>query len=230
MSAGTTPAHPAIMTDQIQAGAAVPADSPIPTPIVQTSRLILRAMHSPDAPTLQKLCAPFEITKYMSLAFAHPYTLQHAETWVAMQVANPGQAYVICLKESPERVIGGIGIKPGSDVQAHCAEVGYWIGIPYWGKAYTTEALRAFTSYIYTERHDTYRRLFAGVFEGNDGSMKCLERCGYVKEGIFKGHVEKHGQTLDLHMFGLTRTDWEESWTGKEVRRWNEEDKVWIWA
>ena len=61
-----------------------------------------------------------------SLAFAHPYTLAHAKTWIDLNLKDPDKAYEICLKESPEIVVGGIGIKPGSDCQSHTAEMGYW--------------------------------------------------------------------------------------------------------
>jgi RimJ/RimL family protein N-acetyltransferase len=71
-----------------------------------------------------------------------------------------------------------------------------------------TEALQGFTDYIFEEKSDVWRRLWAGVFSGNDASMRCLEKCGYEAEGVMKGHVEKHGEVMDLHVFGLTKKDW----------------------
>jgi RimJ/RimL family protein N-acetyltransferase len=74
-----------------------------------------------------------------------------------------------------------------------------------------TEMLAAFTDYVFEGRHKGgYKRLFAGVMSGNGASMKCLGKCGYAPEGVLKGHVEKHGVVSDLHMFGLTKWDWEE--------------------
>jgi RimJ/RimL family protein N-acetyltransferase len=157
---------------------------------------------------MAEACAPASITKYMSLAFAHPYTLSHAETWISINLKDNLPNYLICEKDAPEICVGGIGLKPGADVQSHTAEIGYWLAEPHWGKGYLTEALRGLTDWVFEEKSDVYRRLWANVFEGNDASMRVLERCGYLKEGLLKGHVEKHGVVMDLHVYGLTRTDW----------------------
>jgi len=93
---------------------------------------------------------------------------------------------------------------------SHTAEVGYWIGEPFKGKGYVTEALEAITRWIFTERGHTFRRLHAGVHEGNEASMRVLEKCGYEKEGVLREHVEKWGLVSDLHLFGLLKKDWEE--------------------
>jgi RimJ/RimL family protein N-acetyltransferase len=168
-------------------------------------------MHPQDVTSMHKACQPPSITKYMSLAFAYPYTLTHAQNWVAMNLKDNLPNYVITEHSTPEVVIGGIGLKPGTDVQSHTAEVGYWVAEEHWGKGYISEALSALTDYVFEGKHPGgYKRLFAGVFSGNDASMRCLQKCGYLAEGVLKGHVEKHGVIRDVHMFGLTKWDWEE--------------------
>lgn len=120
---------------------------------------------------------------------------------------------VICEASAPAVVIGGIGLKPGADFMSHAAEVGYWIGEKYWGKGYVTEVLTGFTEYCFEswEGKDGQKltRLWAGVFGGNGASMRCLEKSGFLKEGVMKGHAKKHGVVYDIHMFGLTKADWE---------------------
>lgn len=205
----STPSHPGTMAAQVET---IPAteDVPLPEPVITTPRLILRPYHRQDAVSMQKYAAPAAITKYMSLAFAHPYTLEHATNWINMNLKDNLPNYIICEKDSPEICIGGIGLRPGSDVQSHTAELGYWVGVPFWGKGYTTEALQALTDWVFGEKGDVYRRLWASVVDGNTASIKCLEKCGYTAEGVMKGHVEKHGVVSDLHILGLTRKDWEE--------------------
>ena len=153
------------------------------------------------------------IAKNMSLTFPHPYTLESAHVWINMNLALPHQvAFVVCERSSPDVVIGGIGLKPGADVSSHTAEVGYWMGRSYWGKGYTTEVLKSFTKWVFQswERDgQRIRRLGGNVFSGNVASMRCFEKCGYAKEGVLKGHGEKHGQVYDFHLFGLTKPDWE---------------------
>ncbi|KAF2870943.1 acyl-CoA N-acyltransferase [Massariosphaeria phaeospora] len=184
-------------------------DTPLPPPILTTPRLHIRPMHPQDAPSMQHHAAPYSITRYMTLAFAHPYTLAHATTWITLNLTSALPNYIISEAATPHIIIGGIGFKRGADVSAHTAEIGYWLGEPFWGRGYTTEALAAVTAWGFAEMQGL-RRVWAGVFEGNDASGRCLEKCGYRREGVMRGHVEKGGEVMDLHVFGLTKADWEE--------------------
>ncbi|KAL1601689.1 hypothetical protein SLS60_006604 [Paraconiothyrium brasiliense] len=123
----------------------------------------------------------------------------------------------------PYTIIGGIGLKPGSDIQAHTGEVGYWLAEPYQGKGLMKEALQGFVEWTFLHRQgdgsapadgkppETRKtRLFAGVFAENTASMRILEQCGFVKEGVQKGQiVTRYGEITDLHLYGLTVQDWE---------------------
>ncbi|KAF2827258.1 acyl-CoA N-acyltransferase [Ophiobolus disseminans] len=213
MTQQPTPAHPAIMEAQIKASN-ISEDAPLPTPIVTTSRLVIRALHPNDAASAALNANSPAVAKYMSNAFPHPYTLESAETWIAMNLQLPYQTnFGICKASSPDIQIGGIGLTLGADVSSHTAEVGFWVGENYWGKGYTTEALEGFTKWSFEswEGKDgqRLRRLWARVFSGNNASMRCFEKCGYAKEGVFKGHAEKNGEVMDVHLFGLTKADWE---------------------
>lgn len=76
-----------------------------------------------------------------------------------------------------------------------------------------TEALEAFTGWVFGARGNNglpgaeVRKLFAKVYAPHKASMRCLEKCGYVPEGVLKGHAEKFGEVLDLHYFGLTKVN-----------------------
>ena len=101
--------------------------------------------------------------------------------------------------------VGGIGIELGRDVFLRSAEVGYWLGEPYWGRGIATEALRAVTEYAFT----TFDlcRLQAGVFEWNPASMRVLEKAGYTLEARHRKNVTKDGQTIDRVVYALVRDD-----------------------
>ncbi|PVI03307.1 acyl-CoA N-acyltransferase [Periconia macrospinosa] len=192
----------------------------LPTPILTTPRLLIRPYHPQDVTSTHAAASPASIHKYMSLAFAYPYTLQHAQTWVDMNLTPPFHHFVICEREKPDVAIGGIGAKPGIDVSSHTAELGYWIGEDYAGKGLMSEAVRAYVDWCFTEREHPppavagaggkLMRLHAGVFSGNAGSMRILQKTGFKPEGVWKENVEKHGIVYDTHFFGLTRRDWEE--------------------
>lgn len=74
-----------------------------------------------------------------------------------------------------------------------------------------TEALEGMTEWCFVKGEVKGRkltRLSGVVFEGNKGSMRCFEKCGYVREGVLKGAVEKLGVVKDMHVFGLVKGDW----------------------
>ncbi|OWY57785.1 acyl-CoA N-acyltransferase [Alternaria alternata] len=194
----------------------------VPSPIVTTTRLIIRPMHLEDAPNTSLHANDPLIAQYMRNTFPNPYTRSSAEQWINMNLVLPYQHhFVICERSSPDVAIGGIGLKLGMDVYAHTAEVGFWIGKSFWGKGYTTEALEAFTTWSFESYENNGQRLtklYAGVFSGNVGSMRCFEKNGYALEGVLKGHIVKNGEVKDEHMFGMTKSNWE--------RRMNESTKT----
>ncbi|KAH9880085.1 hypothetical protein J1614_002111 [Plenodomus biglobosus] len=212
MAAPLTPAHPATIVAQNPSSTA-PKTSPLPQPIITTNRLVIRALHSQDNYSMSLNANNPLIMKNMSNSFPEPYTLAAADTWIAINTVKLVQNdFGICDKSSPRVIIGGIGLKPGVDVSAHTGEVGFWIGQNYWGKGYATEALEAFTRWIFLNKEvgrPRTTRLCGHVFGGNMASMRCFEKCGYTKEGTLKGHCEKQGETMDLHIFGLVKADWD---------------------
>ena len=70
------------------------------------------------------------------------------------------------------KVAGNIGSWPQDDIRL----VGYWIGKEYWGKGVATRALAAFLNLV------TERPLYAHVAKHNVGSIRVLEKCGFIME------------------------------------------------
>ncbi|KAF2018498.1 acyl-CoA N-acyltransferase [Aaosphaeria arxii CBS 175.79] len=209
-----TPADPSTMAAQLETNPMDP-NAPLPEPIATTSRLIIRPMHPQDAPSYARAAGTPLIAKYMSLAFPSPYTLEHSNGWIKLNLTDKIPNYVIAEKDHPDVVIGGMGFKPGADVQSHAAELGYWIGEDWWGKGYMQEALAGLTEYGFESGR--WSRLWANVFSENQASVTCLEKCGYKLEGVLKGHVQKHGEVSDLHVLGLTIEDWRKWKQSKET-------------
>ncbi|MDC4224214.1 MAG: GNAT family N-acetyltransferase [Candidatus Manganitrophus sp.] len=126
--------------------------------------------------------------------FPHPYTLADAEGWIE----GPGQTspqtqFAIVLDGE---AIGGIGFELREDVFRRSAEIGYWLGEPFWGRGIMTEALRAVTEYAF--KIFNLCRIEAGVFEWNPAaSMRGLEKAGYVREARLHKRITKDGRTID---------------------------------
>jgi RimJ/RimL family protein N-acetyltransferase len=102
-----------------------------------------------------------------------------------------------------DAVVGGIGIDVGTDVFRRSAEIGYWLGEPFWGRGIATEVLRALTDYAWAT-FDIIR-LEAGVFSWNPASARVLEKAGYTLEGCLRQGVVKQGRVGDRLIYGLLR-------------------------
>ena len=107
----------------------------------------------------------------------------------------------------------------------HAAEIGYWIGEEFWGRGLVTEVLVALAEWCFASEESRlagkgagrrWTRLWGGVFEGNKASMRCFEKCGFAREGVLRGAVEKNGEASDLYVFGLLKGDWEERRRGTD--------------
>lgn len=134
-------------------------------------------------------------------SFPHPYTRADAEAWIRLNLdAAPETNFAIADSES---AIGGIGLILRDDVFRRSAEIGYWLGQSYWGRGITTSAVRAMTEYAFA--NFDICRLYAGVFETNEASMRVLAKAGYEFEGRLRSNVTKDGRTLDRFMYAMVR-------------------------
>ncbi|MDP6071748.1 MAG: GNAT family protein [SAR202 cluster bacterium] len=85
------------------------------------------------------------------------------------------------------------------------AEVGYWLGEPFWGKGIATMAISAIVDYAFA--HFDLVRLYASVFEWNPASARVLEKAGFTLEGRECKSVTKDGQTIDALVYALVRDE-----------------------
>ena len=97
--------------------------------------------------------------------------------------------------------VGGIGYVLQHDVERVSAEVGYWLGEPFWGRGITSEALAAVTRYAIEQHQLT--RLFAVPFAYNTASCRVLEKAGYVVEGRLRRSAIKDGQITDQMQYAF---------------------------
>jgi RimJ/RimL family protein N-acetyltransferase len=130
--------------------------------------------------------------------FPHPYTPEHAEEWLYAGLRQDPEVNFALATD--EELIGSIGLKLGEDVYEHSAEVGYWLGEPYWGRGIATQAVRAFSDWAFASFG--LLRLHAYVFGGNVASMRVLEKAGYQREGCQRQAVVKFGRVMDQFLYG----------------------------
>ncbi len=161
----------------------------------------VRSHRADDAESLARYANNRNVSRNLRDAFPFPYTLADANEWLEGTMgASPESDFAIA---SPTELIGGIGLTFGSDVYRRSAEIGYWLGEPFWGRGITTAAVIAVTDYAFAE-HDMVR-VEAAVFESNPASARVLEKAGYVLEGRLRKSVTKDGQALDELMYARIR-------------------------
>jgi RimJ/RimL family protein N-acetyltransferase len=168
---------------------------------LKLTRCTLRSWRSGDEPSLVRHADNRNVSRNLKDRFPSPYTAADAHEWIAHASAQvPPTSLAIVVGGA---AVGGVGIELGTDVFRRSAEIGYWLGEPFWGRGIATEALRAMTAYAF-ERFDICR-LEAGVFDWNPASARVLEKNGYVLEGRARLGVIKDGRMGDRLLYALVR-------------------------
>jgi ribosomal-protein-alanine N-acetyltransferase len=172
-------------------------------PTFETKRLRVRPYSEADIPELLPLIGTREVAA-TTLRIAHPYTEQDARAFLEL-AKEPGKMWLAITLLSDGRQIGGIGMR--IEEQHRHAELGYWLGVDYWGQGYATEAGREMIRYGF-EQLDLHR-IFATHFAHNPASGNILRKLGMRHEGCQREHLLKWGQFVDSEIYGLLRHEWE---------------------
>jgi RimJ/RimL family protein N-acetyltransferase len=129
--------------------------------------------------------------------FPHPYSREDARAFiVAATSAAPETNFAIALDGA---VVGGIGFTLHDDVERVAAEIGYWLGEPFWGRGITTAAVQAVTAHAV--RTHGLTRVWAVPFAWNPASFRVLEKAGYVREGVMRRSAFKDGRLTDQMLY-----------------------------
>ncbi|HEX9582692.1 MAG TPA: GNAT family protein [Gemmatimonadales bacterium] len=134
-------------------------------------------------------------------AFPSPYTLGAARQWIEWVSGTLPETHFAIEVEGG--ACGGIGYVIQPDVHRISAEIGFWLGEPFWGRGIMTEAVRAVTAHA-LDTHNLHR-VYASVFDWNPASMRVLEKAGYRREGIMRSSALKDGKVTDQVLYALTR-------------------------
>lgn len=153
----------------------------------------LRYFTPNDAPRLAELADNEKVSRNLRDAFPNPYTLDDARKFI--ERSNAKDPVTVFAIEWDGEYVGNIGLAPGSDAYRLSAEIGYFIGEPYWNKGIATEAVNLVVDFGFNELGLV--RIHTGVFEYNPASMRVLEKCGFERDGIFKKAVIKNGKIWD---------------------------------
>jgi RimJ/RimL family protein N-acetyltransferase len=168
-------------------------------PVLETKRLSLRAPRLEDAKTVAMLANDRRIAENVA-RIPHPYKLSDAETFIG-RINETGEV-VFLIRLRDDTVIGACGIV----LKEQTPELGYWLGVPYWGKGYATEALHAVIDYAFTDLRP--ESLQAGARVTNPASRRVLEKCGFQWTGVGLYRIRAINSSAPIDRFRLERGIW----------------------
>jgi len=178
--------------------------------ILQTERTILRPWQASDAAALFKYaCDP----RVGPAAGWPAHTSVENSRQIIQDVLSADETYAIVLIGSTEPV-GSIGLaiqqKDGRDLGEKGGEIGYWIGVPFWGKGIVPEAVRELLRHAYVDLGLDI--IWCGYYDGNDKSRRVMEKCGFQYHHT---EPEKPCPLLNEirieHYYCMTRVQWQET-------------------
>lgn len=173
---------------------------------IQTPRLLLRPFVADDAGALRALAGAREIAD-TTISIPHPYSDAAARAFIASQAqeAERGTALhlAVTLRETRE-LIGAVGLR---DIERdhRQAELGFWIGVPWWGQGFATEAAQALVAHGFEKLG--LNRIHAHHMVRNPASGVVLARIGMKSEGLLRERVQKWGAFEDVAIFAVLRRD-----------------------
>lgn len=177
--------------------------------MLETERLILRPFGPHDAADVQRLAGDWAIAD-TTLHIPHPYEDGMAEEWISTHQdefdQDHGVTFAVTSKPD-DSLVGAIGLM--SIVTDHQAELGYWVGKPYWNEGFCTEAAEVVLRYAFAELD--LLRVHAIHFSRNPASGKVMRKLGMRHEGTRRQHVRRWGKSEDIELYGILKGEWVET-------------------
>jgi RimJ/RimL family protein N-acetyltransferase len=180
---------------------------------LETRRLWLRWPRLADGQAIVRLAGEKAVAE-MTARIPHPYSPQDAERFVfharRSNADGEGLQLAVTLKGKPNAPIGMVGIGPNPDDGR--PTLGYWLGIPFWGEGYATEAARALIDAFFAYGYEAELNASARVI--NPASRRVLEKCGFAYVGSGLSELKERGGFYPADHFRLDRRAWEslKSW------------------
>jgi RimJ/RimL family protein N-acetyltransferase len=181
-------------------------------PVLETKRLALRAPRLEDAKTVATLANDRRIAENTA-RIPHPYKMSDAESFIASASKTGEAVFLITLRD--KSIIGACGIVFHDD---DAPELGFWLGLPYWGQGYATEALHAVIDYAFTDL--SHEALQAGARVTNPASRRVLEKCGFQWTGVGLYRISSIKSSAPIDRFRLERGIW------TALKTWGRSKKV----
>ena len=164
---------------------------------------VIREWRIEDKTALAALLNNQNILNNLRDGLPYPYTASDAEEYIAaMLSADKTKTFAFAIA-AEHTLVGSIGVFRRDNIHFRTAEMGYYIGEPYWGKGFGTSAVKQTCAYIFG--HTDIIRIFAEPFAYNAASCRVLEKAGFRLEGILRSNAVKNGSVLDMKLYALVK-------------------------
>jgi RimJ/RimL family protein N-acetyltransferase len=170
------------------------------TPVLETERLVLRAPRLEDAKAIARLANDRRIAENTT-RIPHPYRIADAEAFIGQVNAGDGELALLITRDGEP--IGACGL---AQFGGPALDLGYWLGAPYWGNGYATEAARALIDHAFTALG--CQVLQAGARVTNPASRRVLEKCGFQWTGVGLYRIRALNSSAPIDRFRLDRGIW----------------------
>ncbi len=174
-------------------------------PTLRTSRLLLRNFHLSDAARVSFLAGDFDIAQMVS-SIPHPYEEQMAVQWIEShedQLNSKAALHYAIIQIEQDLLIGAIGLQ--LDLPNQSAEMGYWIGKPYWNQGFATEAAKAILEVAFVELG--LNRVEARHMTKNPASGRVMQKIGMTYEGTLRQSIYRFGNFEDATIYSILRSE-----------------------
>lgn len=175
--------------------------------ILTTDRLILRPWKEEDASDLYRYAKDSRVGP---IAGWPPHTSVQNSKEIIKSVLSAPETYAVVLK-SEGNPVGSVGVlfsdQSHLELAEHEVEIGYWIGVPYWGKGLIPEAVRELLKRCFTRLGCT--AVWCGYYDGNERSKRAQEKCGFVYHHTHCTHDTLIGDMRTTHFTRITLNEWE---------------------
>ena len=180
-------------------------------PVLETERLALRAPRLEDAKAVAQLANDRRIAENTA-RIPHPYSLVDAEKFIASVNELDGEIAFLITRENV--VLGAVGI---ALPEREPPEIGYWLGVKFWGHGYATEAVHAVIDHAFADLE--CEAVAAGARVTNPASRRVLEKCGFQWTGVGLTRIRALASSAPVDRFRLERGIWASLKSWGKVRK-----------
>jgi ribosomal-protein-alanine N-acetyltransferase len=176
-----------------------------PIPVLETERLRLRPFTLDDEAAVFALASDPEVARFVRFDAHRTPAETRAFLELVLQHSGRGESFAWAIvRGEDDRLIGSCGFVSRNS-QRQAAEIGYWLGRPYWGNGYAAEAARALVRFGFEQME--LQRVEAKCFLENRAGQRVIEKIGMTYEGIDRSETIK-GDCPELKLYGVSKQEW----------------------